>query len=245
MKNNLISTDKKIVVIAGGSGYLGSFIVDKLLAEGMTVVIIGLNKPVNFKDRESLNFIEADLTNWEIVQQVASQVQNNFGEVVSLIYAASAPLVRQKLLDLSQTDFLSQYTVNVSGAFNFYKAFAGILASKGALIGLTTKAINSRGSLMVAGSYLSAKLALRGLLKILASELKDTRVYEVAPAFMPGGLNKDLPNVVIEFIKNKSHINEIAKPEEVANLIYDLINDQAASFSGKVIIVPGRTVIDL
>lgn len=241
MTENL-KTNKKVVVVVGGAGYLGSFVVPKLIAENFFVVIIDHKQSSNLENEKSLSLV-ADMSNQKAVQDVANKVKNDFNQVAAIIYLASAPLVRQGLLEQTEQDFLSQFSVNVLGAFNFFKAFCPMLEVNGAVIGLTTKAINPGERTMAAGAYVSAKLALRGLLKTLSGELKNSaRVYDVAPAFMPGGLNNDLPAGVLEFIKTKSQPEDITQPEVVTEVICQLINDYASKLSGRIITVPSHEI---
>ncbi len=209
MKNK---SSKKIAVISGGTGYLGSAIAHQLVENGFEVVLISKTKGV-------------DITNPKAVEKLAEKVKNKFGTITALIHASSAPLIRQPVLTGSLKDFESQFSVNVLGAFNLFKSFCPLIIPGGAIVGITSQAIE-KNDYFPSGSYLPSKFALKGLLKVLSHELKDRsiRVYEIAPAFMPGGLNQDLPEVVKKFIQAKSRPEEITTPEEVAKLITKLIN---------------------
>lgn len=240
---------KKIAVISGGAGYLGSAIAQKLADNGLIVVAITktAKAAADLIKNESVHYIASDITDTESLEKVAEEVKNRFGQVSAVIHAASAPLVRKPILAQSREDFESQLSVNVSGAFNLFKFFCPIALPGSAIIGITSQAIGGNAAHSPSGSYIPAKYALRGLLRILLKELREQsiRVYAVAPAFMPGGLNRDIPKAAVEFIRKKNPPEEITGPEEVAELIYELINDEAANMSGKSIAVPGHALADL
>lgn len=240
---------KKIVVISGGAGYLGSAIARKLSDSGFIVVIIAKNNKKNteFINNRSVHYIAANITNMVSIEKIAKKIKNQFGKILAIIHAASAPLIRKAVLEETLKDFESQLSVNVTGAFNLFKSFCPIILPDGAIIGITSQAINSGVAHSPSGSYVPAKCALRGLLRILSNELKkqSIRVYDVAPAFMPGGLNRDIPKTAIEFIKKKSLPKEIADPEEVAETILDLVNNKNKIPNGKSITVPGRAITNL
>ncbi len=221
---------EKIAVISGGAGYLGSAIARKLSDRGFVVVIISI-----------------DITNTAEVEKIAKEIKNQFGKISTIIHAASAPLVRKPILAESREEFESQLSVNVIGAFNLFKFFCPMVVSGGAVIGITSQAINGGATHSPRGSYIPAKCALRGLLRVLSQELREQsiRVYGVAPAFMPGGLNRDIPKAAIEFIKKKSSPEEITSPKEVVDTILDIINDKSGSMNGKSIAVPGRSITNL
>lgn len=238
---------KKIAVISGGAGYLGSIIARKLADNGFIVVAITktAKAAADIIKNEFVHYIIADITNTEAIEKTAEEVKNRFGQVSAIIHAASAPLVRKPVLAQSRENFESQLSVNVSGAFNLFKFFCPLALPGSALIGITSRAIDSSAVHSPSGSYIPAKYALRGLLRVLSKELKEHRVYAVAPAFMPGGLNRDIPEAAVEFIRKKSSPKEITDPEEVAKVIFDLINDKSANMIGKSIAVPGRALTDL
>ena len=52
----------KTVLVTGGTGYIGSFVVDHLIAEGFRVVAIGRNLPAGRPESESFSFLRAQST---------------------------------------------------------------------------------------------------------------------------------------------------------------------------------------
>lgn len=204
---------KKVVVISGGSGYLGSFISHLLREQGFTVLVL---------DRKTV-----DVTDTKEIRLAAKKIKAKYGSVETVIHAASARLIRQPILTQSRKDFEAQFSVNVLGAFNLFKYFCPIISRGGAIIGITSKSIDTE-KYSPSGSYVPAKYALRGLLNILKRELSEQsiRVYEIAPAFMPGGLNSDIPKKVVELIKNKSKPEEITTPEKISNIVLGMIKSK-------------------
>jgi len=249
MSDDLSKQNKQVVVVAGGFGYLGSFIVDQLIANDFKVVVICRqdNQTSALTDKDGVYFFAADITDYEAILKVATEVKNIFGSVFAVIQATGATCSGLSIFSGSALDFSKQFAVNVSGSFNLFKAFKPIISDNGAIIGITSKAIEAGANYMVAGAYLLAKQALRNLLKALARELQtqSIRVYAVAPAFMPGGLNSNLPPKVMEFIQVKSKPEDITKPEAVAQVVIKLINDKAKTFSGQSITVPEDKATDL
>ena len=60
MKKNSFNLDNKNIIITGGSGFLGSQIVDAFLNERANVYIIDLQKP---KKKSSVKYFKSDITN--------------------------------------------------------------------------------------------------------------------------------------------------------------------------------------
>lgn len=222
---------QKIAVIAGASGYLGRAISQSLSAADYLVIAL---------DRSS----GYDLTDQELLLNKAQAVAN-LGRIDLLIFAAAAPLVRKKLLDLSIDEFNSQLNVNLLGAYNFYKAFVPYLHAESQLMAITTEALESGQGIVKSGSYLPAKAGLRAMLRSLASDLAELSigVTAIAPGFMPGGLNADLGTTGLAIISAKSGAT-MTSPEQVSELILKLATRKLEA-TGKSIALPGLVITDL
>jgi len=236
-----MNTSKKVAVISGGAGYLGSAISQKLVDNDFIVVaLVQENSGVSTK--ENIYFKRVDITSASAVRQVADEVKEEFGEVFTVIHCASAPLVRRPILSLSEDDFKRQFEVNVFGGFYFFKYFSGMMNENGALIGTTSSAILPKASHGKNGSYAAAKYGLQGMLLSLVPEVS-FRIYSVAPSFMPGGLNNDLPTAAKEIIIKTRPPQEITDPNEVAEAILSLVNDTEKKWNGDTILLPGFVIV--
>ncbi len=104
----------------------------------------------------------------------------------------------------------------------------------GVLIGITTSAIEQNSPSGNMAGYISSKSALRGLLRELARQLAPygVRVNAVAPSFVNTKLNSDLPERIIDFVKEKNPMKKIVTPEDVAGVISFLCSDDAKSITG-------------
>jgi len=238
-----MSEKKEVVVISGGVGFLGSFVVKQLIGRGFLVVIIDKNGDSTTLESKEAVFIKSDITDIQAVEKASKEIKDRFGSVSAVIHAASAPIIRQTLLEESLSEFESQFLVNVKGAFNLFKYFCPIISAGGAIIGITSKYIEPDAISLPVGSYVPAKMALRGLLRTLSKQIEGIRVYAVSPAFMPGGLSADLPEKIMEFIKKKSEPSQITNTKEVSDVILKLIDDKSGSLIGRLVNVPGQTTV--
>lgn len=239
--------ENKNVVISGGSGYLGSAIVKELINSGFTVISLDRTKIPTRQRNSAVRYIQTDITSARSVKKACNLISKKFGTVSTLIYSASAPLVRKGILDESVSDFKSQFDVNVMGAWNLFRACNVLLDTDSVIIGITSQAIEPSRPISSVGSYIPAKYALRGLLRVLSGELrqKRTRVLAIAPGFMPGGLNSDMPLQVMELLKNKMSKEDMVYPEEVASLVVGAIRNVSKYPNGKSVSIPGYMLTDL
>jgi 3-oxoacyl-[acyl-carrier protein] reductase len=235
-----MKTSKKIAVISGGGGFLGSAIAETLMFNDF--IVIAVERENDGKaDAENKHFKFADISDVSAVKKIAEEVKKEYGEIFTIIHAASAPLSRKPVLSLSEDDFERQFAVNVRGGFHLCKYFSEMLSSNGAIIGITSSAIFPESAYMKSGSYVAAKCGLQGLLRALFFEMP-FRIYSIAPAFMPGGINGDMPEAVCELLMKKSRPEDIADPKKVAEAVLSLVNDLEKKWSGKTIAMPGFLV---
>jgi len=216
-----------VIVISGGNGFLGSAISELFLKNGFRVVSL---------DRDGE--FAVDISDEGAVQAAAERIKKEFGDVFAVIHAASAPIARKSMLFAGSEDLEAQFRVNVIGAFNLAKSFSEILGKDGCFIGISSSAALPGMAHSKNGSYAVAKIALQGFLRVLSSE-SPYRVYSVAPVFMSGGLNKDLPKNMSDLIAAKDGPSEVTSPEEVAKTVLSLLNDTERKWNGKTVKVPG------
>ncbi len=216
----------KIVVISGGSGYLGRHIVSKLLNRGF--IVFSINRKMPPEERvpkdKNLHFFSADVSDGKALKKI-SEVAKKIGKIRAVIHAASAPLVRRPILENTMEEFRSQFFTNVFGCYELAKCFCPLMEAGSVVIAITSDVTKSGRPYFVGGSYVPAKVALDSLMKIISHELetKHIRTCIVSPAFMPGGLNSDMPEAVREFIMSKSKPEEISDPEKVATEVVELV----------------------
>jgi NAD(P)-dependent dehydrogenase (short-subunit alcohol dehydrogenase family) len=234
---------KKVAVISGGAGYLGSAVANEFIRNDFFAVAID-REHCRMANTENMEFKGVDISDAFAVQKIAEEIKAEFGEIFALVHVASAPLVRRPVLSLSEEDFKSQFLVNVFGGFHLFKYFLEMVKDNGAIIGVTSSSILSGIVHSQNGSYVSAKYGLQGLLHSLISEVS-SRVYSVAPAFMPGGLNGDMPEIVREFVIKKGRKEDRTNPNDVARAILVLANDTEKKWNGKTIAMPGFLVNEL
>jgi NAD(P)-dependent dehydrogenase (short-subunit alcohol dehydrogenase family) len=132
--------------------------------------------------------------------------------------------VRKKLIDTDSEDFEAQFGAGVRGGFAFFQTLGRIMRShqSGGLVGITSEAVDQDypGAM---GAYVPAKYAMRGMLRTLKAELEPfgVRVHEVAPPFLPVGMNRDLPSRPFELMEEKK--GPLPTPAQVAESVSALL----------------------
>ncbi|MDO8521037.1 MAG: SDR family oxidoreductase [bacterium] len=226
---------KPVAVVSGGLGMIGLAVTREFLARGFSVAPL-YHKTIEATVKEKLDSLSSshvfgyqlDLTDHSEVVRTLGEIEREIGPIAVGVHAANGPILRKKVSEISLNTFREQFLVGLFGGFNFFSALAQFMKQrkKGTLIGITTTAVEGdepvQGSF---GGYISAKFALKGLLSELREELKpfNIHVYAVAPGFIDGGLNADLPARLVEFMKEKSPSGKLTEPSDVAATITRLL----------------------
>lgn len=90
IQQDLFSLQCKVIVITGGSGYLGSAIVEELLALGAKVVIADTAKPGFLSEQEAAGiWVPCDISDLNSVREMFRIARQSYGKIDALINAAT------------------------------------------------------------------------------------------------------------------------------------------------------------
>ena len=64
-----IKSDMRKLLVVGGTGFIGMNLVKKAILQGFNVTVISLNKPVDDKSISDAEYIRADITDIEVLQE--------------------------------------------------------------------------------------------------------------------------------------------------------------------------------
>ena len=233
-------TEKPLAIISGGNGYVGSAISSALRNVGWNIAILSRSVQT---EKETY---QCDLTKEREVNSVVENIVERYGAIDACIHAASPGIVNKPLLEMDLESFEISNNVAVRGAFLLAKAVVPHMKAGASFIGITSKLIEPKMILSPMCSYVTAKYGLRGFLRTRAGEvrMKGIRVYAVAPGFLRGGLNDNLPTPVLNLFASKSGAGT-ATIEEVADLVKILCTVQDAYPTGSSITIPPITAADL
>ena len=87
---DLFSLENKTIIITGGSGYLGSAIVEGLLAQGASVVVADMreNEALS-QSSDRCSFVKTDASSTESIRSLMKETHDQFGKIDVLINCAS------------------------------------------------------------------------------------------------------------------------------------------------------------
>jgi len=261
---NLFSVEKKVVIITGGCGVLGSCIASYLAEEGANVVILDRDKAKGIDLAASIKakggeciFIESDVLNKEILEQNREEIVGKYGAIDVLINAAGgnmpgATIMPDKtIFDLDMSAFEKVIDLNLHGTVLPTLIFSKAMIGKGAgnIINFASEAA-IRPMTRVAG-YAAAKAAVVNFTKYMATEMalkfgSGFRVNALVPGFFITEQNRTLlTNPDGSYTSRGQSViahtpfKRFGEPEDLLGSIHYLISDASRFVTGTTLVVDG------
>ena len=230
--------DKKTIAITG-SGGLAQATAALFLQQGWEVFMLAKTDHNFFSSHEkksAFHFLFCDLTDPAQVALAFSTLRQHSPQLHALVHAAVSPIIGKPLATMTPEEFVSEFAVDVFGGFSVFQQAATLMRQQkfGSIVGLSSIYTNEGVAHPALAGYVSAKYALRGLLRELAIELAPAgvRVNAVAPSFVRTKLTAEVPERMIEFIKEKNPMHSLTTPEDVAEVIFFLCSEKAQALTG-------------
>lgn len=248
-------------IILGGSSGLGLASAKKLASEGMNICIIHrssraemevINQEFNLIKNENIQFISLnkDALNLQHQQDILTEFKNNLGsegKVRCLLHSIAKgnlkPMIGDENKSLSTDDFAITLQAMATSFYDWTKLIfnENLFAEDARILAFTsegsTKPINSYGAVSAAKAALEAisrNIALEfapfGLRSnCIQAGVTDTRSLQMIPG----------SEEIKEHTKKRNPFKRLTTPEDVANVVSLLCQDEAAWINGCVIPVDG------
>jgi len=224
-------------IITGGTGGLGSGVVERLLDDGWRVVVpwIVEDELSRVPDRDGIELVQADLFDPDAVASVAAVAAGvddaPLRGVVNLVggFAAGARVHESPI-----EDFEKQFRLNLRPTYLVIQAAVPHLLDGG---GGSIVCVGTRAALQPfpgAAGYISSKAAVIALAQAVAAEYKNDgiRCNVILPSVIDTPGNRaSMP---------KADFEKWVKPAQIAGVIAWLLSDDSSPTSGAAIPVYGR-----
>jgi len=175
------SLSRRIAIITGGGGGIGSAIARRLVAEGAHVVLTVLSadrlkETVSGFNKDSACYFEADITKDEDLARLIDFTCLQFGGIDIIVHSAGLA-ISKSLTETLETDWDILQEVLVKAQFQLYKKGVQVLQTQqlgGNLIAIASKNGLVSGPNNVA--YGTAKAAQQHMTRLLAAELAKDKI---------------------------------------------------------------------
>ena len=221
--------NNKVVLITGAKGGLGSFVTQRFLATGATVV--GTSRSISPADFPEANFVAlpVDFTKAAAVRNAVESVVSRFGKLDVLVHVLGGFAGGQTVAETDDATWEQMCDLNLTSAFYVLRAAIPHLrkSGKGRIIAIgSLTAVEPHAGL---GAYVTFKAALTMLVRTVALENKDAGL--TANVVLPGTMDtptnrKSMPG---------ADFSKWVQPGDVADLVLWLADDRAAHITGTAI----------
>jgi 3-oxoacyl-[acyl-carrier protein] reductase len=244
----MMKLENKNCLVTGGSRGIGKSIALTLASYGANVAITYASsadaaaevaEQMESKGVKAKSF-QADAVKLDRAEEVIAEIMDDWGSLDVLVN--NAGITRDNLiLRMDEQSWDDVITTNLKSIFNYSKAATkpmmrargGSVINISSVVGLSGNAGQS--------NYAASKAGIIGFTKSYAKELasRNIRANVVAPGYILTEMTKELPEKVLEGIRNETPLGRAGNPEEVSDVVAFLASDLSSYITGEVIRVDG------
>jgi 3-oxoacyl-[acyl-carrier protein] reductase len=226
----------QVAVVTGGSGGIGTAIMNALRDAGALAISLDLSPPPNFE----MPFIKCNVRDDDSVAAAIAQVAQQHQRLDLAIHAAGVS--REAVVwKLSLEDWDLIQSVNLRGAFLLLRhvipVMRGGLGGRCVLIG----SINGSRGKFGTSAYSASKAGLIGLAKSVARETGRFGILAnvVEPGWVRTPLTDALPKEIRDAAVAESPLGRLLEPSDVAASVLFLCGPGASHITGQILRVDG------
>ena len=246
MKSNSSADDnavnRKVVLIAGGTGGLGRAVSLAFLAQGAQVVVT-FRKQQEFDglmlsavgNESQLEGYSVDVTSEAEVGKLVEGIVERYGQLDAMVNTVGGYAGGVKLWEMDTKVFDQMLALNLRSGYALSRAAVRAMLKQGggAIVNVAAKAAIDHGA--GAAAYAASKAAAVAMIDSLAEDLRGTgiRVNSILPSIIDTEANrKAMPG---------ANFANWPKPEEIARVIVFLCSDDAKLIHGASVPVFGNS----
>lgn len=237
----------KVCLITGGAAGIGYSAAKLFAEEGATVYALDISDKALESLKNSPEFAhgkiigkKVDVSSSESVNNAVEEIYANHGKIDCLVNNAGIT-ADAMLLKMTEEQFDRVINVNLKGVFLMTSAVAKKMAeNKSGTIVNTSSIVGVQGNLGQT-NYSASKAGVIGMTYTWARELgrKGIRVNAVAPGYTHTDMLATVPEKVIKMLEDKTPMQRLGQPEEIAKLYLYLSSDESSYITGQVIGIDG------
>ncbi|WBW75105.1 3-ketoacyl-acyl carrier protein reductase [Schizosaccharomyces osmophilus] len=252
MSNNSLPLENKVAIVTGASRGIGATIAEELASLGAKVAITftsesskgateklvkkikGFNAPADAIE------IQADLRDVKSPKHIIDVTRIAFGHTIHiLVNNAGYSLSPKPVGSCTVEDYNKIFDLNVRAIFLMGEAVASHLPSKGGRI-INIGSTAGRTGMPQIPLYSASKAALEGFTRCWAAELgpKGHTVNQVNPGAVETDMMRGFGGAE-EFAKITPYEHRLAHPEEIANVVGFLVQENGRWITGQVVCASG------
>lgn len=243
---------KRVAVVTGGIGGLGTAICIALARDGRTVVAADLGgDPARIARFEQdvqgldIRFAPLDVSSFEGCGAFVRDVENEHGALDILVN--NAGITRDSTLrKMSPEQWQSLLDVNLSSAFNLCRHAIDGMIGRGFGRIVNISSVSGQTGNFGQANYAAAKAGLHGFTMSLARETatRGITVNSVSPGYIETPMTRAMPDAVRERTQAQIPVGHLGQPQDIARAVAFLAADDAGYITGANLPVNGGLFMD-
>lgn len=242
---------KQLAVVTGGGAGLGLAITEKLIKEGIQVVIIGRDQAKLQAAADQFgqlcSYRVYDLQNLSGIPALIDEIHSTYGKIDILVNNAGINM-KKAFVDVTDEDFAKVTQVNLASVFSISREVVKkmITAQHGSIVNISSMAAQYGIPKVIA--YSAAKTAIEGMTRAMATELSPLgiRINCVAPGFIKTDMSAKALDADPERknkVLSRTPMCRMGEPEDVAEAVHFLSSAGAKYITGIIMPVDGGNSI--
>lgn len=240
---------KRIALVTGGIGGIGTAICRQLAKDGCTVVANYI-APEAEKAQAWLtehraagydvHLAEGDVSNFDACVAMGARIKAEVGAIDILVN--NAGITKDGMFKkMPVENWMAVININLNSVFNVSKQVLDDMLEKGWGRIINISSINGQKGQFGQTNYSAAKAGMHGFTKALAQETaaKGITVNTISPGYIGTEMVMAIKEEVRNQIVSGIPVGRLGKPEEIAKLVSYLASDDAAFITGANIAING------
>jgi len=245
---------KRVAVVTGGIGGLGTEICKYLARSGRKVVAADLGsrseRVAEFKAEmaefgDGIVFESLNVADFEACADLIRKVEAEYGPIAILVNAAG--ITRDTSLRKMTTEqWVDVLKVNLEGVFNMCRNVVDGMSTRGYGRIVNISSVNGQTGQFGQTNYSAAKAGMHGFTMALAREVakKGVTVNSVSPGYCRTAMVMAVPEDVRNQIIANIPVGRLGEPREIARVVDFLSADDSGFITGANIPVNGGYFMD-
>lgn len=242
MKNNWNLTNKKVLVTGGTKG-IGLAIVKEMVELGADVITVARQKSDDVVfNNSSVEFWAGDVSDADSRTKLIQKIESKWGKLDVLVNNVGTN-IRKKMVEYTEAEYRKLFEINLFSMVELTRMAFPLLQKSGKASVVSIASVAGSFDVQSGPPYGMTKAAIIQLTKHLAVEWSpfNIRVNVVSPWYIETPLTQPvLTNPErLQKILDRTPMNRVGQPEEVASLVAYLAMDKASYITGQNIMVDG------
>ena len=233
----------RVAIITGAAKGIGKSIAKRMVDENYHTVLVDVDtengKALANELGDNAIFISCDISRYDAVNDLFETVRKKYGSVDVVVN--NAGIIKDNVIwKMPVEDFDKVVDINLKGTWLMCKVGGTIMREqkRGRIVNIASRAwLGNRGQ----SNYSASKAGVVGLTRVLALELGKygVLVNAIAPGLIDTPLTQKLPENVQEKLIQAQPTKSMGQPEDIANTVAFLCNEQTQFITGQTIYVDG------